>query len=352
MRGNKGEWSEIYAFFKLLFDKKMYAGDDSLNLIPDVYYPILDISRGTEVSYALNESDNVVTLKTDDNQIISEIDISSFSSIINNIFSSINTSNSTTFELPFLNDILHEFQITRLSASSHAKQDIYIKFHDIRTGFINKSGFSIKSMLGSSSTLLNASGSTKFIFKIVGDNLSDLNSQNLRPGKETVSFLLSNNYELTFFKTSNDIFASNLMMTDYILPELMSQVILVYFSSTHSNINTITNTIESNNFLNIPENYVEFFYKYKIKQLLVNVALGMMPATVWQGNYTANGGYIIVKESGDIVCYHIYDKHRFENYLFNNIKLDTPSLSRHHCGFIYTHGNDYYIDLPLQLRFI
>lgn len=75
-------------------------------------------------------------------------------------------------------------------------------------------------------------------------------------------------------------------------------------------------------------------------------------ATIWNGNFTANGGYIIVKETGDIICYHIYDKNRFENYLFNNIKLDTPSLSRHNCGKIYGNNGNHYIDLPLQLRFI
>ena len=77
-----------------------------------------------------------------------------------------------------------------------------------------------------------------------------------------------------------------------------------------------------------------------------------MPATIWTGDFTANGGYIIVKETGDIICYHIYDKNRFENYLFNNTKLDTPSLSRHNCGKIYGNNGNHYIDLPLQLRFI
>ena len=29
--GNKGEWSEIYALFKLLGDKQLFAGDEHLN---------------------------------------------------------------------------------------------------------------------------------------------------------------------------------------------------------------------------------------------------------------------------------------------------------------------------------
>ena len=141
-------------------------------------------------------------------------------------------------------------------------------------------------------------------------------------------------------------------MTDYVMPQLLANIILIYFSSRNSTLTSILEIIENDNFLNIPANYLPVFYKYKIKQLLVNIALGMMPATIWNGNFTANGGYIIVKETGDIICYHIYDKNRFENYLFNNIKLDTPSLSRHDCGYIYENNGNHYIDLPLQLRFI
>jgi HpaII restriction endonuclease. len=30
LRGNKGEWSEIYTFLKLLADGKLYAADENL----------------------------------------------------------------------------------------------------------------------------------------------------------------------------------------------------------------------------------------------------------------------------------------------------------------------------------
>lgn len=40
----------------------------------------------------------------------------------------------------------------------------------------------------------------------------------------------------------------------------------------------------------------------------------MMPASVWSGIYDATGGYLIVKENGDVLCYHIYNRNAFENY--------------------------------------
>lgn len=42
---NKGEWSEVYALFKLLSEGKLYAGDKDLNKIPNLIYPIISILR-------------------------------------------------------------------------------------------------------------------------------------------------------------------------------------------------------------------------------------------------------------------------------------------------------------------
>jgi type II restriction enzyme len=73
----------------------------------------------------------------------------------------------------------------------------------------------------------------------------------------------------------------------------------------------------------------------------------MMPSKVWTDQYDATGGYLIVKGNGDVLCYHIYNRNEFEDYLLNNTKLDTASSSRHGFGEIYKEGNQ----LNLQIRF-
>ena len=44
-KGNKGEWSELYAFLRLLGDGCIYCGDEALNRRLDRAYPILKIFR-------------------------------------------------------------------------------------------------------------------------------------------------------------------------------------------------------------------------------------------------------------------------------------------------------------------
>ena len=58
------------------------------------------------------------------------------------------------------------------------------------------------------------------------------------------------------------------------------------------------------------------YLKHKVKNLLTNIALGMVPGALWTGDYKAIGDYIFVKDDGDVVCYHIYNHNAFMNYMF------------------------------------
>ena len=44
LKGNKGEWSELYVLFKLLGEGKIYSGDGLLNRL-ESFYPVLNILR-------------------------------------------------------------------------------------------------------------------------------------------------------------------------------------------------------------------------------------------------------------------------------------------------------------------
>ena len=43
--GNKGEWSEIYALFKLLGDKQLFLGNKDIEKLEGLVYPIIKILR-------------------------------------------------------------------------------------------------------------------------------------------------------------------------------------------------------------------------------------------------------------------------------------------------------------------
>ena len=78
----------------------------------------------------------------------------------------------------------------------------------------------------------------------------------------------------------------------------------------------------------------------------------MLPSTPWNGKADATGGYIIVREDGEVLCYHLFNRNEFEDYLVNNTKFETASTSRHQFGSIYKDNGKYYLKLNLQIRFI
>ena len=65
LTGNKGEWSEIYALLKLLGEGKVYAGDENLNRINDLFYPIIMILRQEkDGKFNYRIEDKIVSIET------------------------------------------------------------------------------------------------------------------------------------------------------------------------------------------------------------------------------------------------------------------------------------------------
>jgi len=46
MKANKGEWSEFYAFLKILEDKKLFAANKNFEIITDEFFLLCHQDRG------------------------------------------------------------------------------------------------------------------------------------------------------------------------------------------------------------------------------------------------------------------------------------------------------------------
>jgi type II restriction enzyme len=206
--------------------------------------------------------------------------------------------------------------------------------------------------------ILNASGATSFTYK-ANNFLLDIDKLNSTSGNQKLrrrvdKFIESGGF-FEFREIGNKTFEKNLRMIDSFLPEILSQMLEAFFSSKAKTTADLTKYIVDNNCLkgNILENFDYLDIKYKVKQLLINSALGMVPASEWDGFIKADGGYIIVREDGDVVCYHVYNISYLSEYLFNNTKFETGSSSRTGRGFatFYENENEVFYDYRLQIRF-
>ncbi|MEA5259339.1 HpaII family restriction endonuclease [Arcicella aquatica] len=355
IRGNKGEWSEIYALFKLLGDGELCAGDSEINKIRNFIYPIIKILR-TEANgnfeYAIE--DNIIIISG--NEEVFRVPVSEFKENAKYLLEQIKN-NEGSFSIPEIEEFMESINCFSLKASSSAKTDITIMVHDQITGLQPSLGFSIKSKLGNPATLLNAGETTNFIFKIVGTllNESDIEEVNSISSKskikDRITAIYSKGGYLEFIKLQKPIFSNNLILIDSLLPKILSTVLFQFYTSNYSTIKDLTKITEEMNPLGFDVTNKHLFYEYKIKRFLVDIALGMMPSKVWSGQYDATGGYLVVKTDGDVLCYHIYNRNKFEDYLFANTKLDTASSSRHDFGEIYEENGEWFFKLNLQIRF-
>lgn len=354
LSGNKGEWSEIYTLFKLLAEKKLFIGDENQQRIKDLYYPIVQVLRFEEenkITYTIKDD---VVIQTNDNEKFS-VNVSRFKDKALELLRLIKENNGA-FSLPTIEDFMSEIQCSKLKADSTDKADIKIVIHDQRTQTDHLLGYSIKSYLGGTPTMINASGSTNFNFKVVGlneESVREINSIDTRSKiQDRIAAIYEKGGRLVFDKVDSSTFSNNLILVDSLLPSIVAEMLLCKYYKGISRISDICSELVRINPCNYDLNGNPLFYEYKIKRFLLEAALGMVPNTAWDGNYDANGGYIVVRDDGEIICYHIYDKTLFENYLYNKTKFDTPSSSRHRFGSIELENGELIFKLNLQIRFI
>ena len=355
LTGNKGEWSEIYALFKLLGDKQLFAGDADLNKVEELFYPIIKIIRNESVGNFEYEINGDLVIISGGKEKL-RIPVKTFTEQASKLLIKMKGEKGT-FGIPEVEAFMASINCQTLKAKSTAKTDIRIVIHDQRINQTAELGFSIKSQVGNDSTILNAGKTTNFIYQITGfkpiaKEIKAINEIDTKSKiKDRIEAIKWQGGKFKFMKLENSIFQNNLVLIDSLLPDILAEVIKTFFTSTLSTTKDLTESINKANPLDYDNQFAHSFYDYKIKRFLTDVALGMTPSKVWNGIYDATGGFLIVKENGDILCYHIYNRNQFEDYLFANTKLETASSTRHDFGKIYEDNGQIYFKLNLQIRF-
>ncbi len=356
--GNKGEWSELYVLLKLISQRKIYAADANVNKIEDIYFPILNIYRDEKdvgkINYDITSPEQVNIYIN--NKLTTIMSYDTFNKQANYLLSELRLCNNAykkrAFEIVESEKFMHEINCRRLAATSKDKSDIVMKIHDFNNGFDPVCGFSVKSELGAAPTLLNSSKATNFTYKIIGMNqkkLIQINSIESRNKIKDRMRAIFSEFHVEFDHVSNCNLNVNLMKIDSIMPQIMSEALIYHYRDDISSCKQIVEKLEDQNPINYPS---KGFYEYKFKKLLCAIALGMVPSLEWNGIDEATGGYIIVKEDGDVLAFYIYNRNAFEDYLLNNTKFERGSTSKHDYAYIYEKQDNYYINLNLAIRFI
>lgn len=377
LSGNKGEWSELYVFLRLLDTGKLVVADDNLLAIPNEFYKILEIIRKetSSTNYYVREDDCVsIRIRNDNTNEIESFSfpIAEFAKKADYLLTRMKTTSEKKH--PLVESFLKEIRVSSIKDVGH-KRDITIKIEDFHNGMVQKLGFSIKSFVGANSTLFNAGPGTNFIFRVTPTVDMDLDcdkfnaetySESSRLSARLNKLVSEYHCKLDFVKTQSSCLFQNLSTIDGHLPYLLAKLLCIRFLYGKSDIKGCTEILTKINPLDFEIERHGAVYEYKIKRFLQDCALGMTAETPWLGHYDATGGQIIVKEDGEIICYHIYELNRFMEYLYKSTKFESPSTSedenhpgyprqnakkKFFYGWLYEEDGQLYIKLNLQVRF-
>ena len=413
--GNKGEWAEVYAFFRLLGKPLLRQCDENLETSTEEDGSETGIVRFNKIfrrahkdqeplCYVLDEKENQWTLIS--NGISKVVSAKECDKQADKLLSDIQgwKEGRTKHFRDSYEFLSQQLLSTSIKAKSEEKQDIALGIKEKISGSSVPCGFSIKSLFGSRPTLLNPSRPASLTYKISGideetaNKIQGYSVRTLEYKKVKDGWIPSIVYRIREaggsleLHSMHETFEKNMEFIDTRMAEILSYYVLEAYAEkpketrhrTNSlNISDITKQVSEANPLELSERNKGILYEYKIKRFLEAVALGLTPATEWNGEEDASGGYIIVKENGDLVAFLIYDRALLLKYLFNHTKLEHPDFGKLNnqkdgnkavgsetgkwkkqngrkakreqptpIGRIFEKNGELFITLPLQIRFV
>ena len=354
---NKGEWSEFYAFLRLLVDGELHLSNPDLTRKTNLAFPILKILRNSNQDLNF-EIGRTVLVRHPSGKLLAELSKDAVSSYADAILEGIQAGKGISFWIPIAEKILEELHLDRICDDSSNTSDIRLVVLDSITQATPLLGFSIKSYLGGKPTLFNASGSTNFVFAVspVPDPDTVRFVNELKSYTERLKWLHTHGFGLTYVDMKSEIFKSNLQQIDSLLPQIIGTMLLKFYSGEGSKLRELADLLTSDNPCGYNLGVTPKTYEYKLKRFLVDIALGMKANTPWTGVFNATGGHIIVKSSGEIVCFHTINWNELQDYLFNGTRFEKPSSGRHGYGDLYEEiglsgERCVLMNLNLQIRF-
>jgi hypothetical protein len=378
IKGNKGEWSELYVLVTLLAEGKLYQSDFNLEKDLNNVYEISKAYKSESNYYLEFDREERITLskvQDDKREVITTFSQEDMQNVAKILYNGINEGTGS-FAIVEADRFLSTSLIKKLKADPSVKADIKLRIYDHRLAKETDLGFSIKSLIGGDSTLFNTGPGNNFIYSVENKLKESIKAFNCRTyqapgGVSKIAYrlreLVKLGSEIKFQSIQSNQLWKNLRLVDGDLPEILAWALFYRWVYREPSLKKIAELLENIDPLNLYDNIVneQKFYEYKIKRFLTEAAMGMTSEKPWLGEYDSFGGVIIAKNDGDIVCFHIYDFNLFRNYLLDNTVFEQPSTGedpnnpgniralgkKYYYGWLYQEDSDLRFKINLQIRF-
>lgn len=402
-RFNRGEWTEAYVFLKLLSDGKIYGATEDLKKDLSKFIKIVSVTRPEKENFVLKYEPDFDSIPQKVSAMLNEtefavITVSELTEKANFLYKSLKTFSAQKKDtIPEIQEFLEKLKFSSPKIPSLPKSfenefgrktDIIVTIINSEDGAVSTDGFSIKSHMGSPSSLFNYGDGSRMIFKIVGCTEKRMHEINLIEDELKIIQAIKDDKDLSleFVKTGKEEFAGNLEYIDTQMLKIITMTMLVqtkYLSPAKSgNLRDIVNVVSELNPLNVM--YPEHFYEAKFKDFLFASLAGLTASKKWDGKTRMTGGYIDVNKDGELLYYRAISNEIFCSYLYENTFIDQPDRGHNkdiaiekakayfenrtvsdaeikaikkakdkkgNCGFVYEENGEYFIAINFQVRF-
>ncbi len=368
---NKGEWAEFYVMLQLLAEGKLYTANKLLQKNYQSYLDVLKIIRqeyeSQVLEYIINSDNDVVTIKAQGSEnTLASIPILDFKIAASTLFNGIKDEKGSSVLAPDcvcnFAKVIYVSKPKAPAVKAYKKQfggknDIFIEVRDGQTAIVSIMGFSIKSKFGQNPTLFNAGSSSQFLYKLTGcndnfmDNFNSITENGGRGWSKCKEYLSNHGITLEFCGTQNPVYESNLFLVRESMSKILAWCVkdrLIDSAGNYEVKETVERMISANP-LHVPNPQV--YYEKAIKDFLMAGFTGMTAAKVWDGKEQVNGGYIVVMDDGDVLCYHSNDRESFRDYLYRNTHFEYVSADKFDWSRIQKINDEYYLPLNASVRF-
>jgi len=345
---NKGEWSELLVFCKIIKSPNKILYDNELGNYLNIH-KIIRKNKHNYVTYRLL-GDGIVMLE--DNSIIY---LPNFNKFIDRFFLSIKKDGRGSFELPYVSEYLKKhLGITQLTRGNTDKVDLKLNY------MYGKNEISlnvdIKSCLAAAPSLINLPGKSKkinnniFVFKVKNILKNELNLN--KKAKSIIKELYEKggNLEQIALPSKNCVLKCILGEAEFIVGQLIIEYLL-----TERDRNGYTNHLwrllevcKKNNVLNIDLNTWDCLTYKVFDEFLKRSTVNKLVSTVSEEAVDCIVG---IKNNGDLYFNRFFNDRSYLNHYFNRAVFDTGSTKRHGIGRIVEEDNELFFKWQLGMRY-
>lgn len=368
---NKGEWAEFYVMLKLLGDGKLYTANSLLQKNINTYLEIIKVIREESdtraLDYIVDSANNRIQIRNrDTGELLSEVEKSLFDKYAYSLFNDLNRQTGRSVAAP--KDVC-EFakviyvnkpkapSVKALEKQFGGKNDIFIEVRDPQTSIVSIMDFSIKSKFAQAPTLFNAGTSSQLLYNVNPCNddimyqFNGFIANNKREWGKCKEYIKTNNISLNFKKPMFDIYKDNLTLVTESMPSILAwcyKDTMIGFDK-DTKVKETIERLSAENPLN--KSNPKVFYKKNMKDFLMAGFTGMTAGKSWNGEEQVNGGYIVVMDDGEVLCYHSNDREAFREYLYNNTYFEYVSSKKYKWSYIIKEADNYYLPINASIRF-